>query len=606
VRPTGRRLLRLLAPYRTALVVGMGATALASALDAATVVLLIPLLRHLFGSAGGLASGTGLEQMVDRVLLPLTAGASPAGVTLRLVALLWIGLLAKNGLAYLAAQLSVRTQEGLVRDLRSTLFGHLLRLDLGRVERTRGGQFIARVLGDADQVKGAVSAGLASFFQNLVVIAATLVVMAELSPRLTLFTLALAPVLVLGIRRLLRRLRHHARARADEAGEMTATVAERLAAIRLIRVSGAEPAEAARFAGQADRYRREVIRTQRFATLTAPVSEVFGGLLLVALIALGALPGPGGAVLPPQALLVFIVAALRLMPPLKAITQFPGQMAVALASADRVFDVLDLPPAEPVDDRGAPASFSRAIEFEDVGFAYEPGRPVLHEVSFTVGRGRVVALVGPSGAGKTTLVELLPRLREPAAGRILLDGVPLTDVNRASLRRLIGYVGQETVVLHDTVAANIAYGRPGPDRARIETAARAANAHGFIAQLPEGYDTVLGERGTRLSGGQRQRLAIARALFRDPPILILDEATSALDGKSERLVQAAILRLMRDRTVLVIAHRLATIRHADLILVLEGGRIVQRGSHDELLETGGLYRALYEHQFALKLPAPAP
>ena len=232
-----------------------------------------------------------------------------------------------------------------------------------------------------------------------------------------------------------------------------------------------------------------------------------------------------------------------------------------------------------------------------MSFRYGDGDLVLRDISFALGKGRVVALVGPSGAGKTTLADLLPRFHDPTSGQILMDGVPLTRIGRRSLRSLMGVVSQDTVLLNDTVRANIAYGSPGATAERVEAAAEAANAAVFIATLPQGYDTILGERGTRLSGGQRQRIAIARALLRDSPILILDEATSALDTESERLVQQAIERLMQERTVLVIAHRLATVRDADEIIVLDAGRIVQRGSHEELLRAGGLYRRLYDLQF---------
>ena len=240
-----------------------------------------------------------------------------------------------------------------------------------------------------------------------------------------------------------------------------------------------------------------------------------------------------------------------------------------------------------------------------MSFHYGQGDPVLSDVSFTLPKGQVVALVGPSGAGKTTLADLVPRFHDPTGGRILMDGIPLTRLTRRSLRSLLGVVSQDTVLLNDTVHANIAYGSPGATRTQVEAAAQAANADLFIAQLPLGYETLLGERGTRLSGGQRQRIAIARALLRDPPILILDEATSALDTESERLVQQAIDRLMAERTVLVIAHRLATVRDADEIVVLDAGRVAERGTHDELFRAGGLYRRLYDLQFRDQEPALA-
>jgi len=595
---TARRLLEVARPYGGLFVLGLTATLLASLLDGVTIVVLVPLLKALFGTAGALAShGTALERVTDIVLGPLIAGREPRAAAARLVVVLLAGLLLKNALQYAANQLSVGVQEGVVSDLRVRLYRHLLTLDLGFFQRTRAGQLISAVIVDADRAKQAVAAALAALFQNAVLILSTIAILATISWRLTLITLAAAPVLVLGIRQLLHRLRRHARLWTEEQGQLTATVTERLGAMKLVHAYGGEAHEGAFFEAQAKRYRKRVQRTQRYSSMTSPVSEVFGGLVVILIIWAAANPAVSGVTLGPEVTIVFLVAALKMMSPIKSIAQYPTTMAVALASAERVFEVLDRPAtaADPAD--AVPARFERVIAFERVSFAYEAGKPVLQDVTFTVPKGSVVAIVGPSGAGKTTLLELLPRFHDPVAGAVRLDGVALPGLRRASLRALLGVVSQDTVLLNDSVHANVAYGRPAATRAEVEAAARAANAHEFVAQLPQGYDTMLGERGARLSGGQRQRIAIARALLRDPPILLLDEATSALDPESERLVQDAIDRLMRDRTVLVVAHRLATVLDADEIVVLDAGRLVERGTHQALLAENGLYRRLYDLQF---------
>src|SRR6266513_2903994 len=535
----GTRLLALLRPYWLLFSSTIAATVISSVLDGFTFVLLIPFLRTLFGNAAlPVEGGSQVEAILNKIAGPLLQAGAPEIALRNVVIVLLVALLLKNVTSYLASLGSVAIQEGVVRDLRVRLFSHLQTLPLGYFQRTRAGQLVARIISDTDQVKTAVSSALSSLLQNLVVCVVYVVILFGLSVRLTLLALLLVPVLLLIIRPMINRLRRRSREVAAERGEVTSHGGEMIASVKLVRAYVAEAFELERFRRLAERYRKRVLRAQRFSSLTSPVSEVFGGVMLVLILVVGTRLALGtAATLDPAVLITFLAVSLRLMSPIKSVSNYPAIMAAAVASAERVFEVLDLPSAE-VDRPGeTSATFSERIEFRGVSFEYEPTEAVLRDVDLEVQRGQSIAIVGPSGAGKTTLVDLLPRFYEPTRGDILIDGVPLTNFTRTSLRRLMGIVSQETVLLNDSVLANIAYGLKDVPLEQVRAAARAANADDFIMRLPEHYHTLLGERGTRLSGGQRQRIAIARALLRDPPILILDEATSELDTESERLVQ---------------------------------------------------------------------
>ena len=604
-----RRLLFFLRPYAPLVALSLVAAAISSALDGFSFILLIPFLRVVFGAT---VPDGGMPNAVER-LLDGTVGwllnDRPVDVAFRNVALIILVVVAvKNVALYLARLLSAKVQERVVRDMRNALYAHLQGMRLDYFQRTRGGQLLTRMLADTEQTKQLFGDHLATLLQSVAQVVVYLAILLTLSPQLTLLALLLAPAFVVTLRPILRRLRRGARATLTERGELTSVMQETIAGVRLVKAYGAEGYERRRFGAAAERYARGIIRVQRAALLTSPLSETYGALATVILLWVGVSLATGSAaVMRPEAFVTFLFVAMRLMVPAKALASFPAQVQLGLAASERVFEVLEEPPlearAESAGARPVPG-FANRIAFDRVGFAYDGLPPVLADVSFEASKGEIVAIVGPSGAGKSTLVDLLPRFYDPAAGRVLLDGVDVREYALASLRGLMGIVSQETVLFNDTAAANIAYGAVERyTRSQIEAAAGAANAHEFIARLPEGYDTMLGERGARVSGGERQRIAIARALLRDPPILILDEATSALDTESERLVQEAIDRLLAGRTVFVIAHRLSTVQHASQILVLDKGRIVERGRHEALLAAGGVYRRLYELQFGAERSA---
>lgn len=593
-----RRLWRFVGPHKGKLVLVVVLNALAAFADVFSFTLLVPFFNAFFKAESLLPSSGTIGRLLNATIGFLLDEQDRMGSLRNVLLIVIAAVTTKNTLIWLAGQVGVKLQEFVVRDLRNAVYAHLLRLPLPWFTRNKVGQVIARVLTDTASAKTAVTELVTRSLWSGAQVVATLVAMFTTSWRLSLAALVIAPVTIGAIQPVLRKLRKGYRRLGNEQGEMTSLVQEVVSGVRLVKSYRAEGREEAKFTDRNNAYARGFVKVGRLALLSGPVTETLGTLTAVVILWYGALLVLDEGTLTGAELLVFLVQVMRLLQPLKQLSQMPAAAQQSLASAERVFEILDAP-SETVADRGTrtEAGFTDAIRFERVGFAYDGGAAALTDIAFTARKGEVVALVGASGAGKSTLVDLLPRFIDPTAGRITLDGIDLRDIRLEALRALTGIVSQDTVLFNDTVRANVAFGRPDATQTQLEAAARAANALSFIEALPEGWDTNLGERGTRLSGGQRQRLAIARALLSDPPILILDEATSALDVESERLVQEAIDRLLAGRTVFVIAHRLATIQHADRILVLDGGRLVEEGTHEGLLARGGAYARLHALQF---------
>jgi subfamily B ATP-binding cassette protein MsbA len=599
VKAVNRRLLSFLRPHAWRMASAVACSMTAAVLDAYAFALLIPFLNALFGLKTLLPPNSGWLSKILGVTIGSLLDPNDKMRSLEIVILIIVATVAlKNVFAWRGGTLGAQLQEYVVRDMRNAVYAHLQRLPLRYFTRTRAGQILTKVLTDTDLTKALITQIVTQGLQNSSLIITYICVLFAISAHLTLLALVVAPAIIGALQPLLRRLRKGARRTRNDYGEMMSVVQESVSGMRLVKSFGAEPYEERRFVEASTRYSREMVKLTNHALLSQPITETLGTAVAVGLLWIGARQVLVAGTLQASQLIVFLSVVMRLLQPLKQLTQLWATATTSSAAADRVFSILDETP-ETVLDRGTRTvdGLRDSVVFDHVSFAYSADDPVLTDVSFTARKGDVVALVGPSGAGKSTLVDLIPRFYSPTAGRILLDGIDASEITLRSLRSLTGIVSQDTVLFNDTVKNNIAYGAEGAySDDQIMAAARAANAHGFITELEHGYETALGERGTRLSGGQRQRIAIARALLVDPPILILDEATSALDTESERLVQEAIDRLLAGRTVFVIAHRLSTVRHADLILVLERGRVVERGTHDVLLSARGAYYRLHAAQ----------
>lgn len=609
---------RFVPPYRGFMVLNIVFNLLSTILSLFSFAAIIPVLRILFGLSANevtrvaLAEVSGLQETIAALrmnmycLLNEQIALHGAGYVL-----LWLGLFLivmtalKCGTAWLANYFMVPIRTGVLRDLRQQLYRKILSLPMGYFTEARRGDIISRMTNDVSEVEASIMSALDILFKDPLMILVYLLTMFVISWQLTLFVLLLMPVAIFLIGRLGRSLKRASKHGQEQNAEILSAVDETLLGLRVVKGFNAQHKLQERFAALTNATRATFNRINRRYYLAHPLSEFLGTVLIAIILWFGGLLILGDhATIDAATFIYYLVIFYSIINPAKDLSKASYGIRRGMASLERIDAVLETQSniIEPVQPKSM--TFDKTIAFEHVSFAYQADRDVLMDISLSIEKGKTVALVGQSGGGKTTITDLLPRFYDPQQGAVTIDGTDIRLFATHDLRAQMGIVCQEPVLFNDTVYNNITFGvdtsQPAPNGLTwpqaVEQAARVANAHQFIEQLPEGYDTVIGDRGSRLSGGQRQRLSIARAVLKNPPILILDEATSALDSESEKLVQEALANVMKERTTLVVAHRLSTIKHADLICVVHEGRIVEHGTHDELYALGGYYTKLVDMQ----------
>ena len=536
-----------------------------------------------------------LKLFSNNLLLKDTAISTVSAVCVALI----VVFSAKNISLYIKNITLSIVQYRLIRDLRNKLYSHFHYLSLSYFNKNKSGELTAVLVNDIDNMRNSLSIMFQKLFVEPINILILMSLLFIVSTKLALIALLIIPVsgiIIFGISHSIRR--RSARSQAQLAG-ITSMIAETIGSMRIVKAFANKGFEINRFAKETQKYYKLMLRRDRLRFVSSPVSETFGATIAALLLWVGARDVLVIESISSEDFLRFILLLFSLFQPLKNLTNVVNELQNGLASADRVFAIMDIKSdIQDSDNAIEIKDLESSLSFKDVSFSYgDKNKKVLHNINFKINKGEIIALVGPSGAGKSTLVDLIPRFYDTLSGAVKIDGKDIKELKINSLRSLMGIVTQETFLFDDSVKANIAYGVENISDERVKDAAKAANAHEFIQNLPEGYDTIIGERGVSLSGGQKQRIAIARAIVKNPPILILDEATSSLDSESEKHVQSAIENLMNERTVFVIAHRLSTVHNANKILVLEKGQIVQEGKHDELVNIDGLYKQLHKMQF---------
>ncbi|HUU46838.1 MAG TPA: ABC transporter ATP-binding protein [Acidobacteriota bacterium] len=610
---TSRPLLRFFGYARrhwTHLAASGVATILFVILSATLIWLIGPLVSTLFSNASAVAPATGTSGGVAGFLDQIKAALQglldlvivrpdPLATLARLCVTVILISLLKNILRYLQTLIVAVVQQRVIKRLRGELFAHYHDLSLAYFTRTRSGQIISRVVHDVSILNDMLDMAFNRLLRDPLLVLVLFGSLFVISWRLTLLALIILPLSMVVMTLAGRFIRRYSRRAQERMADLSSILEETVGGVRVVKAFGMEHHERARFGVANLAFYRAMVKMFRVRHLNAPINEFLGTIAGVLILWVGGKAVLGGAGLAPGEFLTYIFLMFSIIEPIKSLATVHARIAQGRAAAERIFEALDTP----VDLYDLPGArllirFEEAVTYRNVGFRYGDGDWVLQDIDLTIPRGSSVALVGPSGGGKSTLCDLLARFYDPQEGIITIDGTDLRTYTIASLRAHLGVVTQDVILFNETVAQNIAYGVATPDPDRLRRAATAANALEFIEQLRCGFDTVIGPRGMTLSGGQRQRLAVARAIYKDPPILIFDEATSALDTESEIAVQRAIDNLLRDRTALIVAHRLSTVRNADCIAVVDKGRIVASGSHESLMAQDGLYRRLYEMQFA--------
>ena len=519
--------------------------------------------------------------------------------TLKVLCLtIMVVFLAKNVFLYLKNISMTLVQYHLITEMRNRLYKHFNSQSLSYFHQKKSGELTSIIINDVANLRRALGTSFHQLLVEPINLLAFTVLLFIINWKLALISIVIVPISGITIITIGKSIRRKSRRTAAMIAGITNIITETFSSIRVVKAFAMEGYEVQRFFKETHKYFKLILRRAKLRLLASPITETLGVMMGVLLLWVGGMEVLSGKGLTPEDFLRFILLLFAMMDPLRKLSNVNVELQAGAASAERIFAILETPPTI-VDELDAVKidTFKDKIQLNDVSFKYESDDTVLKNISFEIKKGSTVALVGSSGAGKSTLADLIPRFYDVNQGAIEIDGQDIRHVTLNSLRRLMGIVTQETILFNDTVKANIAYGQKDVDDEQVIAAAKAANALEFIEELPKGLDTVIGEKGVKLSGGQRQRLAIARAIMKNPPILILDEATSALDTESERLVQEALETLMTDRTVLVIAHRLSTVTNADKIIVMEKGLIKEMGTHDELIQKNGLYSNLYNIQF---------